>query len=59
MGEVDELDDPVDEGLAQRDQGDERPVGHPENQVLGEEGPIEFHAVLSAEYRLPGKLWAE
>ena len=28
MGEIDELDDAVDEGVAQRDQGDERPVRH-------------------------------
>ncbi len=58
VGEVDELDDAVDEGVPQRDQGDERPVRHPENQVLGKEGPVEFHAGLSAESRRSGKFRA-
>ena len=31
MGKVDELDDPIDKGVAQRDQGNERPVCQPKN----------------------------
>ena len=37
VGEVDQLDDAVDEGVAERDQGDQRAVGHPDDQELGEE----------------------
>jgi hypothetical protein len=56
MGEVDELDNAVDDGVPQGDQGDKRPVGHPEDQVLGKEVPVEFHAGLSVEFRLRGRL---
>ena len=38
VGEVDQLDDAVDQGVAERDQRDQRAVRDPDNQVLGEEG---------------------
>ena len=37
VGEVDQLDDAVDERVAERDQRDQRAVGEPDDQELGEE----------------------
>ena len=37
MGEVDQLDDPVDHGVAQRDQGEDGPVGQAQDQLVGKE----------------------
>src|SRR5215210_7877866 len=36
VGEVDQLDDPVDERVAERDEGDDGPVGDPDDQLRDE-----------------------
>ena len=36
VGEVDELEDPVDHGVAQRDQGEHHPVDEPQDDLLDE-----------------------
>ena len=36
VGEVDELDDPVDQGVAERDQGEDQPIGHADHFGLEE-----------------------
>ena len=56
VGEVDELDDPVDERVAERDQGVDRAVGEPEDEVVAEIGEAAvLDEVVQAEVERQGE----